>query len=76
VVSSDSEHHPSNESKYNSISFDSDFTESLSTTLDRVLPYYEDNVVPELKAGKTVMIAAHGNSLRALVKVRWSVGAV
>jgi 2,3-bisphosphoglycerate-dependent phosphoglycerate mutase len=36
--------------------------------LDRVLPYYEENIVPQLKAGKTVIVAAHGNSLRALVK--------
>jgi 2,3-bisphosphoglycerate-dependent phosphoglycerate mutase len=33
-----------------------------------VLPYWESAIVPELKAGKTVMISAHGNSLRALVK--------
>jgi len=36
--------------------------------LDRVLPYYEQSIVPQLKAGKTVIVAAHGNSLRALVK--------
>jgi 2,3-bisphosphoglycerate-dependent phosphoglycerate mutase len=33
-----------------------------------MLPYWESNIVPDLKAGKTVMVAAHGNSLRALVK--------
>jgi 2,3-bisphosphoglycerate-dependent phosphoglycerate mutase len=33
-----------------------------------MLPYWESNIVPDLKSGKTVMIAAHGNSLRALVK--------
>jgi 2,3-bisphosphoglycerate-dependent phosphoglycerate mutase len=37
-------------------------------TIARVLPYYESAIVPELKAGKTVLISAHGNSLRALVK--------
>ena len=36
--------------------------------LDRALPYWYDNIVPELAAGKTVLVAAHGNSLRALVK--------
>jgi 2,3-bisphosphoglycerate-dependent phosphoglycerate mutase len=43
-------------------------TESLKDTIARVLPYWESAIVPELKAGKTVMISAHGNSLRALVK--------
>ncbi len=42
--------------------------ESLKDTLDRVLPYYEAEIVPQLRAGKNVLIAAHGNSLRALVK--------
>lgn len=43
-------------------------TESLKDTIARVLPYYEAAIVPELRAGKTVLVAAHGNSLRALVK--------
>jgi 2,3-bisphosphoglycerate-dependent phosphoglycerate mutase len=43
-------------------------TESLKDTIARVLPYYESSIVPELLAGKTVLISAHGNSLRALVK--------
>jgi 2,3-bisphosphoglycerate-dependent phosphoglycerate mutase len=43
-------------------------TESLKDTIARVLPYYEAAIVPELKAGKVVLVAAHGNSLRALVK--------
>lgn len=43
-------------------------TESLKLTIERVLPYYQDAIEPELKAGKTVLISAHGNSLRALVK--------
>jgi 2,3-bisphosphoglycerate-dependent phosphoglycerate mutase len=42
--------------------------ESLKDTIARVLPYWESAIVPELKAGKRVIIAAHGNSLRALVK--------
>ena len=36
--------------------------------LERLLPYWEGTIVPEIKTGKTVMIAAHGNSLRAIVK--------
>ncbi len=43
-------------------------TESLKDTIARVLPYWEQAIAPELKAGKRVIIAAHGNSLRALVK--------
>ncbi len=43
--------------------------ESLKDTLSRVLPYWESRMVPELRAGKTVLIVAHGNSLRALVKM-------
>ena len=43
-------------------------TESLKDTIARVLPYWESRIAPELKAGKRVLISAHGNSLRALVK--------
>lgn len=42
--------------------------ESLALVIDRLLPYWQDEVAGDLLAGKTVMIAAHGNSLRALVK--------
>ena len=50
-----SEHHPSNDPRYASSSFEEEFTESLSTTLDRVLPFFEDNIKPDLAAGKTVL---------------------
>jgi len=43
-------------------------TESLKDTIARVLPYWEARIVPEIRAGKRVLISAHGNSLRALVK--------
>ena len=43
-------------------------TESLKDTIARVLPYWDSAIVPELQANKTVLISAHGNSLRALVK--------
>lgn len=42
--------------------------ENLKVTLERVLPYWEDEIAPSLKSGKEVVIAAHGNSLRALAK--------
>jgi 2,3-bisphosphoglycerate-dependent phosphoglycerate mutase len=43
-------------------------TESLKDTIARVLPYWDARIAPELMAGKRVLISAHGNSLRALVK--------
>jgi len=43
-------------------------SESLAITLERVLPYFEENIAPQLRAGKKVLIVAHGNSLRGLVK--------
>jgi 2,3-bisphosphoglycerate-dependent phosphoglycerate mutase len=43
-------------------------TECLKDTVARVLPFWKDTIVPELKAGKKIIIVAHGNSLRALVK--------
>jgi 2,3-bisphosphoglycerate-dependent phosphoglycerate mutase len=43
-------------------------SESLKNTIDRVLPYFESEIAPALKAGKRAIVAAHGNSLRALEK--------
>jgi 2,3-bisphosphoglycerate-dependent phosphoglycerate mutase len=43
-------------------------TECLKDVLERALPYWYDEIVPDLGAGKTVLVAAHGNSLRAIVK--------
>ena len=43
-------------------------TESLKTTLERVLPYWTSEIAPKLAAGETILVAAHGNSLRAIVK--------
>ena len=48
-------------------------TESLKTTLDRVQPYWDAEIAPKLKAGETVLVAAHGNSLRAIVKLLFGV---
>ena len=44
-------------------------TESLATTLTRVMPCWEEQIAPQLRAGSNVLVAAHGNSLRALVKM-------
>ena len=49
-------------------------TESLKTTLERVLPYWTSEIAPRLEAGENLLIAAHGNSLRAIVKHLFGVG--
>lgn len=48
-------------------------TESLKTTLDRVKPYWEGEIAPHLKSGEHLLVAAHGNSLRAIVKLLFNV---
>jgi len=48
-------------------------TESLKTTLERVQPYWDAEIAPRLKAGDDLLIAAHGNSLRAIVKLLFAV---
>ena len=49
-------------------------TECLKDTVARVLPYWNDEIAPTIKAGKRVVIAAHGNSIRALVKYLDNIG--
>ncbi|MEP3422653.1 MAG: 2,3-diphosphoglycerate-dependent phosphoglycerate mutase [Erythrobacter sp.] len=61
-----SEYDPGADPRYDGI--DVPNTESLKLTIERVLPYWEENIVPALAAGNSVIISAHGNSLRALVK--------
>ena len=54
--------------RYADLGPDMPATECLADVVARFLPYYGDEVVPDLRAGKVVLLAAHGNSLRALVK--------
>ena len=68
VVDRSSEHHPSNDPRYKGVEFDDEFTESLKTTGERFMPDWENKIGPDIKAGKKVIIAAHGNTLRALVQ--------
>ena len=49
-------------------------TESLKNTIARAVPYYENEIAPALKAGKRVMVAAHGNSLRGIIKYLSEIG--
>jgi 2,3-bisphosphoglycerate-dependent phosphoglycerate mutase len=66
----DDQRHPRFERRYKDVKAQElPATESLKTTLERVLPYWSSRVAPELKAGRNVLIVAHGNSLRALVKM-------
>ena len=63
------ERHPKFDRRYASLSSGQlPATESLKITLDRVLPYWNETLAPEIKSGKRVLIVAHGNSIRALVK--------
>jgi len=65
----DDERYPGKDPRYASLTKDLvPLTESLKDTVARFLPYWHDAIVPDLKAGKRILIAAHGNSLRALVK--------
>jgi len=67
-LQTDDERHPVHDKRYAGIA-GLPATESLATTLARVKPCWESLIAPELKRGKNVLIAAHGNSLRALVKM-------
>ncbi len=63
------ERNPALQPEYASVDpADLPLSESLKDTIARVVPYYESTIVPQIRAGKKVLIAAHGNSLRALVK--------
>ena len=66
VLDAGSEFDPAADPRYAGIAIPS--TESLKLTIDRVLPYWEEAILPVLASGETVIISAHGNSLRALVK--------
>jgi 2,3-bisphosphoglycerate-dependent phosphoglycerate mutase len=68
ALEADDERHPSHDPRYRGIA-DLPATESLALTLERVRPCWAEKIAPELRAGRNVLIAAHGNSLRALVKM-------
>jgi len=65
----DDERYPGHDPRYANLEADQlPLTECLKDTVDRFLPYWHESIVPEIRSGKNVIIAAHGNSLRALVK--------
>ena len=68
-LSGDDERHPSRDPRYADLApADLPLTESLKDTVARFLPYWHEAIAPAIQTGKKVLIAAHGNSLRALVK--------
>src|SRR5215208_3644436 len=68
----DSPYHVSEDRRYAGIEVPR--TESLKDTIGRVLPYYHSDIEPALKSGKRVLIAAHGNSLRGIIKYLSDIG--
>jgi 2,3-bisphosphoglycerate-dependent phosphoglycerate mutase len=69
VLTEDDPRFPGKDPRYASLSKDDlPLTESLKETVARVVPYWHQYIAPDIKAGKRVVVAAHGNSLRALVK--------
>ena len=70
LVETTSEYYPGNDPRYQDLKPEQlPRGESLKTTIDRVLPYWQENIVPQIKAGKKILVSASGNSLRALVKI-------
>ena len=69
LLTKDDARHPGKETKYTELSEDEiPLGECLKDAVNRFLPYWHDIIAPTIKSGKKVLIAAHGNSLRALVK--------
>jgi 2,3-bisphosphoglycerate-dependent phosphoglycerate mutase len=64
----DDEYSQVGDARYAGIDGEVPATESLKLVIDRMLPYWESAIVPDLRAGKVVLVTAHGNSLRGLVK--------
>ncbi|CAB3669728.1 MULTISPECIES: 2,3-diphosphoglycerate-dependent phosphoglycerate mutase [Achromobacter] len=68
-LSLDDERHPRFDSRYAKIPADQlPATECLKDTVNRVLPFWNESIAPAIRSGRKVLIAAHGNSLRALIK--------
>lgn len=68
IIEKGSEFSQDSDPRYAGLGEQAPLTECLKDVVERLLPYWESTIVPDLRAGKTVLLAAHGNSLRALVK--------
>jgi 2,3-bisphosphoglycerate-dependent phosphoglycerate mutase len=75
ALAADDPRHPGNDPRYAALSkAELPLTECLKDTVDRFLPFWHDAIAPAVRSGKRVVIAAHGNSIRALVKYLDGVG--
>jgi 2,3-bisphosphoglycerate-dependent phosphoglycerate mutase len=68
AIEDSSEFSQAHDSRYAGLGKDLPKTECLKDVVTRMLPYWHENIAPDLLSGKTVLVTAHGNSLRALVK--------
>jgi 2,3-bisphosphoglycerate-dependent phosphoglycerate mutase len=68
-LTADDERHPGRDRRYAGLTeAELPLSESLKDTVDRFLPYWHETIAPDIRSGRRVLIVAHGNSLRALVK--------
>jgi 2,3-bisphosphoglycerate-dependent phosphoglycerate mutase len=67
-ISDDDPYSQATDPRYSDLGNEMPKSECLKDVINRMLPYWESAIVPDLRAGNTVLVAAHGNSLRALVK--------
>lgn len=68
LLEEDDKRSPRNQKKYRDVKEELPLSESLKTTIERCVPYFETYIKKDMQEGKNVLIAAHGNSIRALVK--------
>jgi len=69
AITKDDERYPGHDLRYNQLTErELPLTENLSQTMERVLPFWQESIVPELRKNQKVIISGHGNSLRALIK--------
>ncbi len=67
-ITDDNEYSQANEAKYAELGLALPKSECLKDVVERMMPYWNESIIPDLKSGKRVLVTAHGNSLRALVK--------
>ncbi|MFM6940923.1 MAG: 2,3-bisphosphoglycerate-dependent phosphoglycerate mutase, partial [Candidatus Planktophila sp.] len=68
AIEAGSEFSQDQDPRYADLGADMPLTECLKDVVARMIPYWEESIIPDLKSGKTILVTAHGNSLRALVK--------
>jgi 2,3-bisphosphoglycerate-dependent phosphoglycerate mutase len=69
AITKDDDRYPGHDLRYKGLTErELPLTENLSQTMDRVLPFWQESIVPEMRKNQKVIISAHGNSLRALIK--------